>query len=73
MSHLPRLSGRECIKALGKAGFSVIRQKGSHVILRKTEPFTMIVVPEHQELDSGTLRAVIRQAGLSVEGFLALL
>ena len=61
MSHLPRLSGRESITALQKTGFSVIRQHGSRIVLKKSDPFTQIVVPDHKELDSGTLRAVIRQ------------
>ena len=69
MSKLPRVSGRECVRALAKAGFSLVRQHGSHMILRRTDPFTQVVVPDHRELDRGTLRAIIRQAGLSVEQF----
>ncbi|MGI9302083.1 MAG: type II toxin-antitoxin system HicA family toxin [Gammaproteobacteria bacterium] len=59
--------------ALGKAGFEQKRQRGSHVVMRRDEPFAQLVVPEHQELDRGTLRAIIRQAGLSVEQFNELL
>jgi len=70
---LPRISGQECVKALGKVGFIVKRQHGSHIILRREEPFAQVVVPDHKELDKGTLRAVIRYAGLSVEDFLKLL
>lgn len=73
MSHLPRLSGRECISALQKAGFSVIRQHGSHIVLKKSDPFTQVVVPDHKELDTGTLRAIIRQSGFSVDEFLKLI
>ena len=73
MSKLPRLSGRDCAKALGKAGFLFVRQHGSHMILRRKDPFAQLVVPDHQELDRGTLRAIIRQAGLGVEQFKALL
>ncbi len=51
MSKLPLISGKECIKALGKAGFYVLRQRGSHLILRRDEPFAEVVVPNHQELD----------------------
>ena len=69
MSGLPRISGRECIRALVKAGFYIKRQEGSHIILRRDEPFAQLVVPDHQELDRGTLRAIIRQAGLSVDAF----
>ena len=73
MSGLPRISGRECIRALVKAGFYVKRQEGSHIILRRDEPFAQLVVPDHQELDRGTLRAIIRQAGLSVDTFTRLI
>ena len=73
MSHLPRISGRECIGALGKAGFYVKRQEGSHIVLRRDDPFGQVVVPDHHELDRGTLRAIIRMAGLSVDEFVKLL
>jgi predicted RNA binding protein YcfA (HicA-like mRNA interferase family) len=73
MSKLPRVSGRECIKALGKVGFYQKRQEGSHVILRRDNPFAQIVIPDHKELDRGTLRAIIRQADLSVDEFVELL
>ncbi|MEI1374354.1 type II toxin-antitoxin system HicA family toxin [Nostoc sp. UHCC 0926] len=73
MSKLPILSGQECIKALRKASFYVLRQRGSHIILRRDEPFAEVVVPNHQELDKGTLRAIIRQVGLSVDVFIELL
>ena len=72
MSRLPRISGRECVRALEKAGFFIRRQEGSHIILRRGEPFAQVVVPDHKELDRGTLRAIIRQSGLTVEGFVAL-
>ena len=70
---LPVISGRECIKALERAGFYVKRQRGSHVVLRRDDPFAQVVVPDHKVLDRGTLRAIIRQAGLSVREFLQLL
>lgn len=73
MSGLPRLSGRQAIAALEKAGFVVIRQKGSHVVLKRTDPFAQLVVPDHKELDTGTLRAIIRQSSLSIAEFLAFL
>jgi predicted RNA binding protein YcfA (HicA-like mRNA interferase family) len=59
--------------ALDAAGFYVKRQKGSHIVLRRDESFAQVVVPDHKELDSGTLRAIIRYAGLSVDEFLKLL
>jgi len=73
MSKLPVLSGENCVKALAKAGFYLKRQEGSHVTLRRDEPFCQLVVPLHKELDRGTLRAIIRQAGLSVSEFTKLL
>ena len=57
MSGLPRISGRDCVKALNKIGFYLKRQEGSHMILRRNDPFGQVVVPDHKELDRGTLRA----------------
>jgi predicted RNA binding protein YcfA (HicA-like mRNA interferase family) len=73
MSKLPVISGHECIKALGKIGFYFKRQEGSHIVIRRDDPFSQVVVPDHKELDRGTLRAIIRQAGLSVDEFAKLL
>ncbi|MBM4275292.1 MAG: type II toxin-antitoxin system HicA family toxin [Deltaproteobacteria bacterium] len=73
MSKLPKISGRESVKALNKAGFYFIRQEGSHIILRKDNPFAQLVVPDHKELDRGTLRAILRQAGVGLDDFLRLL
>ncbi|MXY43662.1 MAG: addiction module toxin, HicA family [Dehalococcoidia bacterium] len=73
MSRLPRVSGRDCVSALARTGFYTRRQRGSHIILRRDDPFAQLVVPDHKELDRGTLRAIIRQAGLSVEQFVELL
>ena len=70
---LPCISGRECAAALFKAGFYLKRQHGSHMILRRDNPLAQVVVPDHKVLDRGTLRAIIRQAGLTVEEFVALL
>jgi predicted RNA binding protein YcfA (HicA-like mRNA interferase family) len=74
MTHLPRVSGREVAKALEKHGYQLDRQRGSHMILRQaTQPFRRLTVPDHDELAKGTLRAIIRQAGLTVEEFKQLL
>jgi predicted RNA binding protein YcfA (HicA-like mRNA interferase family) len=72
MSGLPKISGRERVKALASRGFYIRRQEGSHIILRRDDPFAQVVVPDHKELDRGTLRAIIRQAGLSVDEFVSL-
>jgi predicted RNA binding protein YcfA (HicA-like mRNA interferase family) len=69
VSGLPRISGKVCVKALEKAGFYFKRQHGSHVILRRDDPYSQVVVPDHKELDTGTLRAIIRQANLSISEF----
>ena len=73
MGQLPQSSGADCVKALEKAGFYFKRQQGSHIILRRDEPFAQIVAPNHKQLDRGTLRAIIRQADLSVDQFLSFL
>jgi predicted RNA binding protein YcfA (HicA-like mRNA interferase family) len=73
MSKLPIISGRDCVKALEKVKFYFKRQEGSHIILRRNVPFAQVVVPDHKKLDRGTLRAIIRQAGLSVDEFAKLL
>lgn len=74
MSRLPRISGREAVKALRKIGYEQDRQHGSHIILRQiVPPHRRIVVPDHEEVAKGTLRAIIRQVGLTVDEFKALL
>jgi predicted RNA binding protein YcfA (HicA-like mRNA interferase family) len=70
MTRLPVISGRQCIKVLEKVGFSFKRQEGSHIIMRRHTPFAQVVVPDHKTLDRGTLRAIMRQAGLTVEELL---
>jgi predicted RNA binding protein YcfA (HicA-like mRNA interferase family) len=73
MSNLPRISGRDCVKALEKIGFNFKRQESSHIVLRRDDPFCQVVVPDHKELDRGTLRAIIRATGLGIEEFNKLL
>ena len=74
MSVLPRASGRAVVKALVKIGYAQDRQRGSHIILRQvTYPHRRIVVPDYREVSKGTLKTIIRQAGLTVEEFKALL
>ena len=72
---LPVISGRDAVKALGKAGFETVRGrgKGSHIVMAKTDHPSILTIPDHRELDRGTLRAIIRQAGLTVDEFVALL
>jgi predicted RNA binding protein YcfA (HicA-like mRNA interferase family) len=74
VSKLPTdLSGREVRTALERAGFVFRRQTGSHMILRRDEPYARAVVPDHKQIRSGTLRHIITDAGLTVEQFLQLL
>ncbi|HLD06702.1 MAG TPA: type II toxin-antitoxin system HicA family toxin [Candidatus Nanoarchaeia archaeon] len=74
MPRLPIISGKDAVRAMEKAGFVVDHQTGSHIILRQTAaPHRRLTIPNHQEIAKGTLRAIIRQAGLSREEFLELL
>ncbi len=73
---LPSINPDECIKVLEQAGFFVSRQKGSHVQMRRNQPQPARTVPapiSKKPLPRGTLRAIIRQAGMTVEEFVALL
>jgi predicted RNA binding protein YcfA (HicA-like mRNA interferase family) len=73
LSKLPVISGADCVKALSKIGFELYRQRGSHIVVVRKSPPSQTTVPNHRELDRGTLRAIIRQTGLTVEEFIALL
>lgn len=73
MPRLPVLSGRKICQALEKLGYKVDHQTGSHIILRNVKPpYRRLSVPDHKEVARGTLRSIIRQAGLTVEEFLSL-
>jgi predicted RNA binding protein YcfA (HicA-like mRNA interferase family) len=65
MSKLPVVSGRQLVCVLEQVGFVVDRQRGSHMMLFRADPPTTLSVPDHRELDRGTLRAILRQAGVS--------
>jgi len=74
VSVLPRISGREVVKALTRIGYEEDRQRGSNIILRQTSyPHRRVTVPDHKEIAKGTLRAIIRETGLTVDEFKALL
>ena len=74
MARLPTdLSGRKVRAALERAGFTFMRQKGSHMILRRSNPAAWVVVPDHRQIKPGTLRGIIADAGLTVDEFVALL
>ena len=73
MPSLPQVSGDEAIRALERLGFSRVRQRGSHVVLKKptAEGEAGCVVPLHRELAPGTLRGILRQAGVTADEFMA--
>jgi len=72
LASLPKVSGEQTIRALKRLGFVAVRQRGSHVILRKeTEPGAVgCSVPLHKELAVGTLRGILKLAKVSTEEFL---
>ncbi len=72
MPRLPRVSGAQAIRALERLGFVQARQRGSHVVMRRIDPDTTTgcVVPLHSELAIGTLRGIVKQAGIKVEEFI---
>lgn len=67
MPKLPVISGRELIRAFERAGYVLARTKGSHAALRHSQSGQTVIVPLHDELKAGTLRAILRQAGIDVE------
>ncbi len=74
MPKLPVISGIEAVKALSKIGYEVDHQTGSHIILRQNKyPHRRLTIPNHKEIAKGTLRGLIKQAGLTVEEFIELL
>jgi predicted RNA binding protein YcfA (HicA-like mRNA interferase family) len=71
MAQLPRISGREAVKVFESLGWVQVRQSGSHMILvREGHPATLSV-PDHKEVAKGTLRSLIRSAGITVDEFVS--
>ncbi len=68
MPKLPRVSGAEVVRALEALGFAVVRQRGSHIVLRRGA--SGCVVPNHRELKTGTLAGVLKQAGVAADEFI---
>jgi predicted RNA binding protein YcfA (HicA-like mRNA interferase family) len=75
MARLPVVSASDLIKALGHHGFQVLRQKSSHIVVQKRTPQGTVttVVPNHKELAPGTLRSILKKAGLSIDELIHLL
>ncbi|MBA3756001.1 MAG: type II toxin-antitoxin system HicA family toxin [Nitrosomonas sp.] len=65
---VPVISAAEAIRAFERLGFSIVRQRGSHIVLRKGS--SGCVVPNHRELKTGTLSGVLKQAGISPDEFI---
>jgi predicted RNA binding protein YcfA (HicA-like mRNA interferase family) len=66
---LPRLSGAEAVRKLERLGFTVVRHRGSHIVMRRGT--SGCVVPSHRELKIGTLAGILRQAGVSTADFIS--
>ena len=71
MPKLPVVSSAEAIRALEQLGFSVVRQRGSHIVLRMGS--SGCVVPNHKELKAGTLTGILKQAGVPLDEFISAL
>jgi len=69
MARLPRLSGREVVKVFESLGWEEARQSSSHIILVREGSSATLSVPDHKEVATGTLRSLIRSAGLTVAVF----
>lgn len=67
MAKLPALSARKLLRALGKAGFVVVAQRGSHIRLngRRRGSLRVVIVPNHREIAPGTLVSILRQAAMT--------
>jgi predicted RNA binding protein YcfA (HicA-like mRNA interferase family) len=70
---LPLISGAEAVTAFQRAGWRVDRQRGSHVVMLKAGSVASLSIPQHRELAPGTLRALIRAAGMTLDDFAHLL
>ena len=69
MPRLPDLNGREVVRNFQRFGWNVARQRGSHIIMIKRGETVTLSVPNHRSVAKGTLRSLIRSAGLTVEEF----
>ena len=71
MNKLPVISGKKAIKILERAGFVIVRQRGSHIRMKMvtSEKTIKLTIPLHETLDRGTLASIIKNAGLTMEQF----
>lgn len=73
MARLTNISGKDAVKAFERAGWRQLGQVGSHLVVVKGGARANLSIPQHRELSVGTLRALIRNAGMTMDEFLALL
>ena len=71
MASLPALSGQEVVRVFESFGWSMARQKGSHIIMTKKGEIVTLSIPNHKEVAKGTLRSLIRSANLTTDEFIA--
>ena len=69
MPSLPAISGRKTVRAFENLGWLVVRQRGSHIIMVKDGEIATLSIPDHKEIAKGTLRSLIRTAGITVDEF----
>ncbi len=73
MPKLPNLGGEEVVSVFQKFGWTVARQRGSHIIMTKENEIVTLSIPNHKEVAKGTLRSLIRSANITIDDFLAAL
>lgn len=73
MTALPVISGKQLAAVLLRAGFQQVHQVGSHRILRRDDPACRVSIPQHSELDRGTLHGIIKKAKISRDELMSLL
>ena len=71
MPSLPVISGRKTVRAFENLGWLIVRQRGSHIIMVKEGEIATLSIPDHKEVARGTLRSLIRTAGITVDEFTA--
>ena len=72
MPGLPVVSGADAVRRFERAGWVVVRRKGSHAMLTHPQVLATLSIPQHRELDRGLLRALIRAADMTVDEFVRL-
>lgn len=70
MTRIPVVSGRDLVKGFARIGYLKDHQRGSHIILRQeSPPYRRLTIPDHKEIAKGTLRTILREAGITLEEF----